>query len=494
MLRALSRKARLFALGVLVGLVVQTGTLRSVDTVRRLQWTRSLWTSAPEMSKPQPDFGAVDDSGRMHAWWGIGQSLSFLPSDVLSVAVARAAGLSAEPGGRLQRAVVSATYYPMVTGLCVAAAYWWLIGIGMSESQSTFGALALLFATTLLYWTHGGQENSLMLLCALAAAGGAAHWIRTGRQAFAAIATIGLGYSFLIRPQAIVIAGLVTACCFAALADKWREVPRAAIRRAAPLAAMILTGVVIFERVVHYARFHEFWGTYIQHYRWFGVTLPPGWPLDLPFLDGFRGQTVSRFSVLYFEPLLLLPLLLPGRRRASPRSATVMLAGLAVTLLFNVVAYSKFDYWYGGASWGPRYITVPAEMLGALAVAMLAAAWPRLPAVRRFAAGGLVTAAAAIQFSSVLLDDSLEILQNVAGRPIVAQRFVNLWHFFWASDVSTLGWQLYPGGTPHITLFPWLGSVYLGSSYGAMALSAWLILMAATVWLTRAIVRTAVVR
>ena len=497
MLRAVSRKAQLLLLGILVGLVVQTGTLRSLDTVRRLQWTRSLWTGAPEVVDVWPAAGLVDRAGGLHAWWDVGQSLSFLPFDMLSVGVARVAGLPSASGGRVQRAVVGATYYPLLTGLCLVAAYWWLMGIGMSASDATLGALALLFGTTLLYWTHGAQENSLMLLCTLVASGGAAHWARTGRPAFAVLSMLALGYTILIRPQIFGVTGLGVAMSLLAFYDDARRLARATLVRALVIAAATVLAFVVIERVVHYWRFHEWWGMYLGHlgpYIAAHPEYPPNWPLNLPFLEGFAGQTWSRFCVFFFEPLLALPLLVWLFRKPVPRPAAIVLIGLIVALFIEIVAYARIDFWYGSNSWGPRYLTVPAEMCCALAAALIASMWPRLSRIQRAAAGAVGMAAVAVQLSSVLLDDSLELMQNVPGRPIVVQRFLNLWHFFSTRDVSTLHWTSYPSGTPHITLFPWLGGLYLGSTYGTLTLGVWLCLTAAALWLTLKVVRSAVTR
>jgi hypothetical protein len=497
MLRAVSRKAQLLLLGILVGLTVQTGTLRSLDTVRRLQWARSLWTSAPEVVDVWPAAGLVDRSGGLHAWWDVGQSLSFVPFDMLSVAVARAAGLPSASGGRVQRAVVGATYYPLFTGLCLAAAYWWLIGIGLSDSSATFGTLGLLFGSTLFYWTHGAQENSLMLLCALVASGGAAYFARTGRLRFAAISMAGLGYTALIRPQIFGVTGIGAAISLVAFHQDVRRLSRDVIRRAALIAAITLIAFVVIERVVHYSRFHEWHGWYMGYlgpYIAAHPEYPPNWPLSLPFVDGLIGQTWSRFSVFFFEPLLALPVLIWLFRKPVARPAVVVMIGLLVSLLVEIVAYARIDFWYGSNSWGPRYLTVPCEMCAALAVAVVASMWRALSRVERLAAGALIAFAVAIQLSSILLDDSLELVQDVAGRPVVVQRFVNLWHFFSTRDVSSLGWRLYPSGTPHITLFPWLGGLYLGSTYGTMALVVWLGLVVATLWTTAKVVRSAVTR
>ena len=67
----------------LIAFVVQSGDLDSVDTARRLQTTQSFWTSAPPvLPGDYPDFGLRGRDGRIYAWYGMGQSLLMLPSDI----------------------------------------------------------------------------------------------------------------------------------------------------------------------------------------------------------------------------------------------------------------------------------------------------------------------------------------------------------------------------------------------------------------------------
>src|SRR6201984_3869775 len=74
----------------LLACVVQSGDLDSVDTLRRLQTTHSFWTSAPAvLPGDYPDFGLVGRGGKIYAWYGIGQSLLMLPTDVVGTYLER---------------------------------------------------------------------------------------------------------------------------------------------------------------------------------------------------------------------------------------------------------------------------------------------------------------------------------------------------------------------------------------------------------------------
>src|SRR5713101_7436091 len=68
---------------VLTALLVQPGQFASIDTVRRLQTTRSFWTSAPPVA-PGDIRGLVGRNGQLHYWYGMGQSLLMLPADILA--------------------------------------------------------------------------------------------------------------------------------------------------------------------------------------------------------------------------------------------------------------------------------------------------------------------------------------------------------------------------------------------------------------------------
>src|ERR1700745_819846 len=67
----------------LLAFVVQSGELGTADTMHRLQTTHSWWTSEPEVFPDEfPEFGIPGVGGRLHSWYGMGQSLLMLPADL----------------------------------------------------------------------------------------------------------------------------------------------------------------------------------------------------------------------------------------------------------------------------------------------------------------------------------------------------------------------------------------------------------------------------
>src|SRR6202167_6815345 len=83
----------LFLLAVAAGLiafVVQSVELGTSDTQHRLQTTHSFWTAEPPVFPQEyPEFGVHGRGGKLQSWYSIGQSLLFLPADVVGTYVAR---------------------------------------------------------------------------------------------------------------------------------------------------------------------------------------------------------------------------------------------------------------------------------------------------------------------------------------------------------------------------------------------------------------------
>src|ERR1041385_5687749 len=108
----------LLAAACLTAVVVQPGELGSIDTARRLQTTRSLWTAAPPVvDSDYPNFGIIGRDGRIFASYGIGQSLAMLPADITAATAMRMVPLLAEHPG-FEDVFVS---YTVSTIICVLA-------------------------------------------------------------------------------------------------------------------------------------------------------------------------------------------------------------------------------------------------------------------------------------------------------------------------------------------------------------------------------------
>src|SRR6184192_3812096 len=74
----------------LLAFVVQSGELGSADTMHRLQTAHSFWTSQPAVFPDEyPEFGVHGRGGRLYDWYGIGQPLLMLPSDIAGTGISK---------------------------------------------------------------------------------------------------------------------------------------------------------------------------------------------------------------------------------------------------------------------------------------------------------------------------------------------------------------------------------------------------------------------
>src|SRR6478609_5066318 len=74
----------------LIAFVAQSGEVGSADTMHRLQSTHAFWTSQPPVFPNEyPEFGVHGRNGSLQSWYGIGQSLLMLPSDILATGIAK---------------------------------------------------------------------------------------------------------------------------------------------------------------------------------------------------------------------------------------------------------------------------------------------------------------------------------------------------------------------------------------------------------------------
>jgi len=131
------------------------------------------------------------------------------------------------------------------------------------------------------------------------------------------------------------------------------------------------------------------------------------------FWRGFYGLTWSPGEGLFiFAPSALLGLILAG-----PYLARTGLRGLTILLLpvLAVFFYSKYNYWEGGYSWGPRYL-VPAAACWVLPLAFRECDSP----AERWATRGAAAFGAALQALGV----SVSFLECQVGRGYYSPGFI----------------------------------------------------------------------
>src|SRR5262249_741210 len=131
--------------------VVQSGELGSADTMHRLQTTHSWWTTQPEVFPDEfPEFGIHGVGGRLHSWYGMGQSLLMFPADLIGSAVEQLPFFADYEGTdpSVRSILVNYCTNVFVAVLTALVCFRLLRQLGFSLGQSVAGVLALLFCTT----------------------------------------------------------------------------------------------------------------------------------------------------------------------------------------------------------------------------------------------------------------------------------------------------------------------------------------------------------
>ncbi len=498
-----------FLLGLtafLAAFAVQSGELGSSDTTHRLQTAHSFWTSEPPVFPEEyPEFGIHGRGGKLYAWYGIGQSLLLLPSDIAGTYIAELPIFDSydDTDPNVKDIVVSFSTNIFVCVAAVLISYRLLGLLGFSVNERIAGALALLFGTTFLHYTQNMMENNYILLLTLTGLCFQYDWLRTGRTRSLWIGSVALGANLLTR----VTTGMdwVGVGLFLLLAAWFANIRgRALWLRLIAYLKVVLPVYFSFgiaDRLYQFARFGSFFNTYVSVWtaerRRMNPALPASFPFETPFHTGFFGALFSpEKSIFLFDPLIVLTILLCvllWKRFSGPVRAYLITFGLL--LLGYLCFYARYTDWAGDTAWGDRYVSTSVQLVAFISVPLLMRYRANLSKIVWPAGIGILAISVAIQLASVAFWCPLERYQMDMLDPptfVVALRFSNIWNY-------ALGhidrWGLSPGlpaadlwDYVHITTLNFLPlllkRVGVAPQWVVDLLSGiWLAVIAALIWL-----------
>lgn len=411
-------------LAVVVCALLNPGNFGSIDTDRRWQVARSIRLGEPAVTPDdvRQGFGIPGRNGEAQAWYGIGQSLLLLPVDALVDLTVQPVLSRSEldPLRRKQVAELTIAFLmqALLTAWVLLLARYVLLSFGYTRAAAVAGSLALLFGTTCLQYVQCAQENELLLALALTALAGICASRREERGRWALLAGIACGFAILVRLTSLLETGVFA--LFAIAAGKVH-------RRFFGWFAPPIAGALLIDRWYHWHRFGELFSTYIGI---FGrLYRPPGepssFPFSYPFWKGFWGTFFSPDkSVLLFDPLLIVTLLLVVRQwRSIDRALRILLILLVLLLAGYAAAYASYYDFGGDAAWGHRFVLLPVQLLCLLAVPLLRKhPWPPLRV--------LVFASVVLQCASTVISPNLEVTQRgtrlASGHGVLWNRAVNI--------------------------------------------------------------------
>jgi hypothetical protein len=429
----------------LIAIVVQSGELGSSDTTHRLQATHSFWTKQPPvLPQEYPEFGVHGRGGKLYGWFGMGQSLLMLPSDILATGLERlpifADYNGTDPGVR--SIVVSYSTNILVNILTALACFRLLRLLSFGTKQATAGVLALLLCTTHLHYTQNMMENNYIMLLTLSGFGFQYEWLRTGNRRALLIGSAALGLNLLTRLTTGM--DLVAAGIFLLLVLCFERVPRTQLWERlvtyAKTALPVYVTFLLIDRLYQYYRFGSFFNTYVsvvaKEYRQLDPTLPSNYPWETPFHVGFLGPLISPAkSIFLFDPLLVLTILLAvfTWRRFSPEVKAYVVAAFLLVLTY-ISFYARYTVWSGDFAWGDRYVGTAVELAAFISVPLLLRYRHKVGKLVWSVGAALIVTSSIIQLASLAFWLPLEIYQmETLGHPtlVIALRFKNIAGFVW---------------------------------------------------------------
>jgi hypothetical protein len=424
----------------LTALLVQSGDLGSIDTVRRLQTTHSFWTSAPAVLPGEyPEFGVMGRNGTIYAWYGMGQSLLMLPSDLVGTYLERMpwfAGFADHDPG-IRAILVSYSVNIPVCILTVLVCFRFLRLLEFTANQAVAGALALLFGTTFLFYTQNMLENNFILMLTLMGLCFQYEWLSTGSTRSLWIGSLALGANLLTR---LTTAMDIAAAALFVVLVLWLRGFRgrdflARLRDYARVAGPSYGVFLLVDRIYQYYRFGSFFNTYVsiaaEQQRQLDPSLPPNFPWTTPLWEGFLGPLITpEKSIFLFDPLILLTLLLSFSvwKRFGSEIKAYLVAGLWLLVIY-ILFYARYFVWSGDFAWGDRYITTPVQLLAMISIPLLLRYRAHLRRVAWRLGIGVAAVSLVIQLASVVFWHPLEIHQmETLGHPtfVVGLRFENM--------------------------------------------------------------------
>ncbi len=423
----------------LLAFVVQSGELGTSDTAHRLQTTHWIWTSEPQVFPDEyPEFGLHGRGGRLYSWYGIGQSLLMLPSDLLGTWSAHWSIFSEyEDDPAVRSIVVSYLTSILVNVLTALVAFRFLRQLRFGMKESVAGVLALMFCTTQLHYTQNMMENNYILLLTLVGFSFQYEWLRSGNRRALWAGSCALGLNLLTRLTTGM--DLIAAGIFVLLVIWFEEARgRGSWRRLidyCKVAGPVYLFFLALDRLYQFYRFGSFTNTYVtifaREFRQRDPTLPANFPWSTPFHVGVLGALFRpEKSIFLFDPLLVLAIFLLAWlwKRLTPEVRAYGATSLLLLLAY-ICFYARYTFWSGDFAWGDRYVSTTVELVALIAVPLLMRYREVLGKTFWRAGCVLIAVSLAIQLASLAFWLPLEIYQmETLGHPtfVIALRFKNI--------------------------------------------------------------------
>jgi hypothetical protein len=429
----------LFLLGFLWTVLVMPADPHKMvsDTHRRFKSATWIW-SGTDPGGRLPGVGGVG-----HYWDGVGQSLVFVPIDI----VLSTFGIAEF---ETRYSITARFLFPIINGLVLLLSWHALRQLGFKTRSCSLGTLVTLCCTTLTFHFQNNQENPLMLAYALVAIIGILKWNDSGSILWLNIACIAQAASVTIRVTNLAyVLPLFGLPLLSRAFDGFRAWDlRYEIRQMSKMATVAVPWLLLafaIDRWWQWVRFGTVYGTYYSVFQKWAEdnfdNLPAGYPFTVPFLEGFAGQLISPAKgVLFYEPLVGAALLVWLSKKAefSPRTKALTLIG-CVAIVGTAIGLARLISWDSDPNWGPRYLATPAHLMElAIAGWIVSNLEPQTWIKRLLVLGGICLMA--LQISGIWWPAYHEVIVANAKR---GPEYVKTTSELWTRGLSTVNSELH---------------------------------------------------
>lgn len=355
----------------------------------------------------RPPIGSIGLSGDLYAKHSLLQAIVIIPFYLIALALPRFSEV---------HAVLFVP--PLITAATALIIYFILIRLQYRHPVAVAAALiygaatmALPYSRTIYSEPLAGFLLSVALLALVSLGDGTA-------RRWNLLLGLSLGLAVIAKPSNAVVSALVWAFYLGNLGVRYFESKSVAptdLTRIARVAGRVLAqsawGIGLWMLALAAYALYDI----VRFGDPLATGYPPGERFEGELLSGLYGLLVSpgRGLIFYSPVLCLAPL---GFSKLFKRDFPV---ACVIVLMFvsNLILFAKWHDWWGGLSWGPRFL-VPVVPLLCVALGAALADWPRWPLWGKLATILLVVISLSIQMLSIVATYEpyyWSLLQTVPG-------------------------------------------------------------------------------
>ncbi|MCH9022471.1 MAG: hypothetical protein IID32_06875 [Planctomycetes bacterium] len=395
--RAVTPVVFLFASVVVLAFICTSGKL-SWDSAVKLKVTESIVEHGDFQARISPDeIGYYDtflteDGQRFTRYWGIGQSVIFIPSYFVARELL---GLASD---HLVRSFVSFTVYPVTLGLIAVVFFLLLREFGFAQKTCFIFSFLLIFSTGLWALAEESADGIHVALTLLITAWTLRRYQLTGTLKYLIGSAFALMFTFLIRSDT-----LPSVLCFMGLTLYFIHQHRTKHQKRTWMPHLLYGGILLIAPAIEVAyNLYRFGHPVVSYSREYSFS---------QLITGLNGLLFSPGkSIFIYNPVILLAI--PGfvlLWRQHRSWAVTVLLGFSGCLLLH----SAIENFHGNYSWGPRYLSIYLPFLMLAVIFYVTHPQSKIPVVKRTLVIFLMGCSLLVQVAANSLDHQREFGQMI---------------------------------------------------------------------------------